>query len=718
MIVDLLSLSAAFALAGTVLLLVAGRLPLPTYALRALVIVGVGWIIGFLTGHRLDRVLPGDPFDPLVVVTASVLLLALLAPRRWWAIGSLSFASLIVATGVYIVYLAEITFVMATGPIGLVLGIALLAFEIAALVLMVLSVFEMVDALCGPDRLPGLPDPPGEWPTVAIQVPAHAEPPDLVIATIRSIAALDYPRDRLLIQVIDNNTAEDELWRPLEAECARLADAGYRVDFVHLTDWPGFKAGALNWGNAHLPDDVEIVAIVDADYVVQPAFLRATVPQFRDPSVAFVQTPQEYREWEESAFYRACHAGLAYFFKAGMVSRAYRNSIIFAGTMGLIRRQALEGIGGWDEQIITEDAEASLRMLERGGRGVYVPHAFGAGIMPLTYEGLRKQRYRWSFGGIQILRKHWRRLLPWSRTGLTQRQRRDYLLGGFWWFNDLLTLGFLAFIAATGIGVILGRPLVVQLLAGPALVLPLLYLALGLVRYLWGLRIASRVGLRESFAALRVNLSLAWIVTLACVRALVEEGAVFLRTPKFRGSSPASSLRLVWVELLLSLAAATLAVLVFWKAGFSTLTLTVDSLLVWSLVIYGSAVAYAVTDPTRPPPSLRRKAAQQLGNGSMSRAVLWPGVASLAVVSFLGVLLAFGYGQRPTQAPANNLPPIIGAPGTSAVPSASQASSPTLTPAGTATPTPGATPTPAATPVPTTTPAPTPTPAPATPTPS
>ena len=134
-----------------------------------------------------------------------------------------------------------------------------------------------------------------------------------------------------------------------------------------------------------------------------------------------------------------------------MVSRANRNAIIFAGTMGLIRRSVLEDVGGWDEKIITEDAEISLRVLARGHRSVYVPQAFGRGIMPLTYEALRKQRFRWAFGGIQILRRHWRTLLG-RRSGLTLGQRYDHLLGGLWWFNDALTLGFAVFVAAAAIG--------------------------------------------------------------------------------------------------------------------------------------------------------------------------------------------------------------------------------------------------------------------------
>src|SRR5258708_26736597 len=80
--------------------------------------------------------------------------------------------------------------------------------------------------------------------------------------------------------------------------------------------------------------------------------------------------------------------------------------------MGLIRRVALEQLGGWDEWCIPEDAELSLRLLRAGWSGLHVDESWGKGIMPLTFEALKGQRYRWCFGGIQVLRMHWRSLLP------------------------------------------------------------------------------------------------------------------------------------------------------------------------------------------------------------------------------------------------------------------------------------------------------------------
>lgn len=677
------------------------------------------------------------PFEA-IVVGAAIAAIGLILPRMWYAAGAWFFATLIVAFILYALFLVRATVLLGDEPLSAGLGAILLVLEIGAMGLLASSAFEMVDGLCTPSTDLELPPPAPSWPVVCLQVPSYNEPPELVVETIRSLVGLDYPA--LRIQVVDNNTTDEALWRPVEAECARLRADGWRVEFVHLPEWPGYKAGALNWGLVHMAPDVEIVGIVDADYVVQPDWLRSTVPHFNDAGVAFVQTPQDYRSWETSAFYSACYVGFAYFFKVGMVSRARRNSIIFAGTMGLVRRSVLDQIGGWDERIITEDAEASLRILAAGHRAVYVAKAFGQGIMPLTYEGLRKQRYRWAFGGIQILCRHWRALLlPGS--GLSLGQRYDHLIGGLWWFNDALTLGFAAFVAAAGLGAVAGRPFVVQRLSGIGLVLPIAFIALNLLRYLWALRATTGASPALALAALRVNLSLSWVIALACLRGLTQERGVFLRTPKFRGAAAIREIRLVWVETVIAIAGGLLLVAVLLRAGFSVVGLTLAGLLTWSVLIYASATGYALDDPTRAPigAGLRAKArleiAPRIGRLAGSRPARAGAVgASLLAVAIVGVValesgrvpvavLPFSdvpagpidaLGGRPSSSPPESTMPISGSsanpsrsPGSSAPagaesPSASRApgSAPTGTPRPTGSPAPTPAPTPARTPTP------------------
>ena len=725
MVDALLTATVATAVA-TLALILQGRRPVPFVARLA----------GFAPA-TLAAIL-GAPIEVTATLVA-ISIVNLVLPRHWYALGAWSFAALSVAFGLYAIYLARSVLLLGADPVSILLGIVLLALEYGAMLLLLGSAFEMIDALCAPDPQPPRPADPERWPVVCVQVPAYNEPPDLVIETIRSLVALDYPS--LRVQVIDNNTTEDALWRPLEAECARLRQSGHAVEFVHLPDWPGYKGGALNWGRAHLSEDVEVVGIVDADYVVDPDWLRATVPHFSDVRVAFVQTPQDYRAWEGSSFYRACYVGFAYFFKVGMVSRARRNAIIFAGTMGLIRRSVLDEVGGWDERIITEDAEISLRVLARGYRSVYLPKAYGRGIMPLTYEGLRKQRFRWAFGGIQILRHHWRTIGGRS-SGLSIAQRYDHLMGGLWWFNDALTFGFTLFVAAAALGALAGRPFIVQRLTGIGLVLPLVFILVNLVRYLWALGSATGARPPLALAALRINLSLSWVIALACARALVQERGVFLRTPKFAGAPAIRELRLVWVEAVLSVLLCLLLLATLAAAGYQQAGVLLAGLIGWSLLIYGSAVSYALGDPERAPlaETLRDKAlleiAPRVGRVTRSR----PARAGMLGAALSVALLVVALAAERDRAPVAELPfrePLSG-PGVAAGPAGTPPAfgDPTATatasdqPAatglpggsGTATASPGAVATSQATPVATGSPTPTrtpiPRPVPPTPTPT
>src|SRR5206468_1486671 len=190
----------------------------------------------------------------------------------------------------------------------------------------------------------------------SLHIAAYNEPPDMLIETIKSVEALDYPDFEVV--VVDNNTRDPEVWRPVEDYCRNRP----RVKFVHVDPWPGFKSGALNLAlREHTARDAQLVGVVDADYLVDPSYLRSVVGYFADHRLAFVQTPQDYREYRGDSYLEACYDAYKYFFVSSMPSRNERNSIIFAGTMGLIRRSVLEEIGGWDEWVITEDADASLQ---------------------------------------------------------------------------------------------------------------------------------------------------------------------------------------------------------------------------------------------------------------------------------------------------------------------------------------------------------------------
>jgi len=325
---------------------------------------------------------------------------------QWSFLGAQLFVAVAVASLSYLVYAAFQTFLAGLPVVGVIASVLLLFFETCALLLSISFTFEICDVLARKKR-PRVVPPLTRLPWVALQVPSYNEPVEVVRPTLEALARVNYPN--LIIQVVDNNTTDEAVWRPLEQLCHEL---GPRFAFVHLEDWPGFKAGALNESTKYLPEEVEILGIVDADYRVHPQWLQDTIGHFDDPAVAFVQTSQHYRDREDNPYLRGLFYSFRYFFDLTMPARNHRNAIIFCGTMGLIRRSAFSEIGGWNEACITEDAEASLRMLGAGYKGIYDSAAYGEGLMPLNFDGLKKQRFRWALGGVQILKFHWRELIP------------------------------------------------------------------------------------------------------------------------------------------------------------------------------------------------------------------------------------------------------------------------------------------------------------------
>ena len=509
--------------------------------------------------------------------------------RTWNPIGQAAWVFILLAGGSFFAVSAVVVILVPANPIGLALGLALLLMQAIALTFTSSYTFEIIDVICrrrwhhpearpprqaGDERrvLPELPQDIRDLPRVALHVPCHEEPPDVVAATLHSLARLDYPRTYYTVFVVDNNTADPDVWQPLADLCDQ-----YGFTFLHLEQWPGFKSGALNYALSVTPPEYDIIGIVDADYLVAPNYLRDLVGYFSDPAIAFIQTPQDYRDYgPQSTWYqRACYHAYRYFFDLSMPSRAERNAIIFGGTMGMIRRTALEAIGGWDEWCITEDAEASLRLLARGYEGRFINDSYGQGMMPLEFDALKRQRFRWCFGGIQILRKHWAMLLPWAGRdarrwavpGLTAAQRYHYLLSGIQWFSDVLTLGFTALLLVTGALLVAGHPLQLPVLGTTLAVVPLSLWGMGLARTLWALRATRRCTWGEAIGALMVLWSLSWVVALACLQGVRQRNGVFLRTPKVGKAPVLRALRSTLSETFLAAMCWLLGTLVLLHAG-------------------------------------------------------------------------------------------------------------------------------------------------------
>ncbi|WP_243039185.1 glycosyltransferase family 2 protein [Dyella sedimenti] len=373
-------------------------------------------------------------------------LLALL-PMVWFArhysrfklMGRLFFCALIQLACGLIVWSATLPFNFYLSWIDWTMLVLLFPAQIAILAILLINGFEFTEVLWRRSwvRHAGLlaPDPVEKQPFVSIHLACYNEPPEMVIVTLDSLAALDYENYEVL--VIDNNTKDPAIWQPVQAYCEKL---GSKFRFFHLEPWPGFKAGALNFGLKETDPRADVVAVIDADYVVRRDWLASLTGYFHDPKVAVVQCPQAHRDFEHNRFRRMTAWEYDGFFRIGMHHRNERNAIIQHGTMTMVRRSALEGTGGWSEWTICEDAELGLRLMHAGYELVYVDELMGKGLTPADFKAYKSQRYRWAFGAMQILKGRW----DWmTRKGpLSGGQRFHFLTGWFSWFADALHLIF------------------------------------------------------------------------------------------------------------------------------------------------------------------------------------------------------------------------------------------------------------------------------------
>jgi cellulose synthase/poly-beta-1,6-N-acetylglucosamine synthase-like glycosyltransferase len=514
--------------------------------------------------------------------------------RDWNPPAQVFFGCLGVTCMAFTLFAAEFT-LSALPPAALPGATVQIALEVFAFVLLLIGTHEVLNVVgrvrwhrrAGPaDR--------GFTPFVSVHVPTHNEPPEVVLETLQALKQLDYPAYEVI--VLDNNTVDEALWRPVERHCEEL---GFR--FFHLEDWPGFKAGALNHGLQVADPRTEIVAVVDADFVVESDFLAAMAGHFADPRVGIVQSAQDFRTENLSPYFRRLALSYRAFDEVSMPSRNEGNAVIFAGTMGLIRRQSIVEAGGWAEWCVTEDAELSLRILARGYDGIYVDQAFGHGILPLTFGALKRQRFRWCFGGIQLVRRHWRLLATGrgvaedgTRLSLSPGQRYEYAAGGLQWFQPLLVLVLSTLVMMGIVSRMLGWQIGFRPLIGLFVAVPSLLLLVGLIKAVWGLRARLSVGWRDVLGLFGIWLALSWAVALGCIQALVRRRTTFLRTPKFRERrSLRQAFQETRVEFLLAIA------LVAGAVGAATSAQGPDGgllavLAAWGALVFGSAPVAAV----------------------------------------------------------------------------------------------------------------------------
>jgi cellulose synthase/poly-beta-1,6-N-acetylglucosamine synthase-like glycosyltransferase/exo-beta-1,3-glucanase (GH17 family) len=420
-------------------------------------------------------------------------------------------------------------------------------------------------------------------PMVSVHVPAYNEPPEMMIETLDALSRLEYPRFEVI--VIDNNTKDPAVWQPVQAHCEKL---GSRFRFFHVDPLAGFKAGALNFALAQTASDVSAIAVIDSDYMVTPDWLRDMAAQFENPKIAIVQAPQDYRDDGENLFKAMCYAEYQGFFYIGMLTRNERNAIIQHGTMTMVRKSALIEVGGWSEWCITEDAELGLRIFEEGYEATYIPQSYGKGLMPDTFLDLKKQRARWAYGAVQILRRHHRTLRGKDDSALTKGQRYHFVAGWLPWLADSVNLIFTLAALAWSTGMCL----FVYIIDPPLVILSFMPLTLfvfkmGKMIYLYRTRVGATV--TQTIASAVAGLSLSHTISKAILSGFVTKDKPFFRTPKMAGAH-------ALLQALQSAREEGMIMVGLWVAAYGVARMQgIDTpdLLVWVVVLLVQSIPYA-----------------------------------------------------------------------------------------------------------------------------
>ncbi len=362
-----------------------------------------------------------------------------------------------------------------------------------------------------------------DLPTVVVQVPVYNEL-HVVERVIDSLAALDYPAERLQIQILDDST---DATTALAQGRARLhRSRGVDIVVIRRANRADYKAGALSWGLAHTA--AEFVAVFDADFHPHADFLLRTVPHFlARPCLGMVQSRWTYLNGEYSAITRAQAIALDGHFVVEQIARS-RSGLLFNfnGSGGVWRRRCIEESGGWTADTLTEDLDLSYRAQLKGWECIYLPEVEAPAELPPQIAAFKRQQSRWAQGSIQTLRKlapqivRCRRLTWWQKV-MALLHLSSYI--GHALMVPLLLLSLPILLLPNPFRVVLdGLGLVC---AGPPLV------------YALSQKHLHRDWLRRlsAFPVLALSgLGIAWENARAVWRGLTRWGGPFARTPKYR----------------------------------------------------------------------------------------------------------------------------------------------------------------------------------------
>ncbi len=285
-------------------------------------------------------------------------------------------------------------------------------------------------------KLPFIPAEPTDWPTVTVQLPIYNER-YVAARLIDAVAQLDYPLDRLEIQVLDDST--DDTVNIITEAVQKHRATGIQIEHVQRSNRAGFKAGALAYGMTKSTG--AYLAIFDADFLPPKDFLKKTIPHFTDAEVGVVQTRWMHLNADYSTLTRLQAFGLDAHFTVEQGGRHAMGSYInFNGTAGVWRRACIDDAGGWSSDTLTEDLDLSYRAQLNGWRFVYREDVGAPAELPAAMLALKTQQYRWTKGAAECTMKNLGKV--WKKDGIgwsTKVNALFHLMNSFIFISVFIT---------------------------------------------------------------------------------------------------------------------------------------------------------------------------------------------------------------------------------------------------------------------------------------
>ncbi len=283
------------------------------------------------------------------------------------------------------------------------------------------------------------PRPIIHFPKVTIQLPLFNEK-YVVERLLEAVAKIEYPKDKLEIQVLDDST--DETTEILKIKIEELRNTGVDIVLLYRIDRIGFKAGALEAGLIKAKGD--FIAIFDADFIPDPDFLLNTIPHFEDTGVGMVQTRWGHLNKNYSLLTKLQSFGLDAHFSIEQCARKSAGSFInFNGTCGVWRKDCIADAGGWSFDTLTEDLDLSYRAQLKGWEFKYLEDVSTPGELPVIMQAIKSQQYRWNKGAAETARKIFFQVLT-SKLSLTTKIHAFFHLFNSSVFVSLFMAAFLS----------------------------------------------------------------------------------------------------------------------------------------------------------------------------------------------------------------------------------------------------------------------------------